>query len=833
MIESAFEKMKRLALGSTLICILLSLCSTPNVLAQAGAREIRLTVLLDYAQTQPDSNRAVIFDGTVDSPDKSRPDLQTLDFKEESIAPSGADGKLWSVRGSINTARLTFPRADEWYHLDLGPLTLSPDDNLTLILPFVNLDYEHIAPSPDNLADLVTQAARPSSTAPRLFELRYNGAKVTGVPLDIPFTPIRKQIDLALTPLVGEMLLKRTPSFRLSGRVIFDQLHDYGEFSWDCPTDPALQVDRYNAAHLLFGLDSPPVLIPVGMLSSLYQSKPTFSLVRVDPINCSFDAGQGGQLEATFNGQAYSQLDPAFPKTWVDTTESNIAIEPDRREYTLEMGDIVLAPGDVLTITMPGAEIHQIDPPPTRTRSTRGHTTEIVYDGPLYSKIKLVYEPGASLILSQLHTAARTGTREIEQILGPFWSGIDGAVPQDSGLTWGLGLLAIVLFAARTVARNEKLRLWTGALAWALAALVLFYGLRSVYGLLAVAVLVYLKAGITLRPFVGYLRRGVTALLLILAAMFLDRLAAANLFAVLRSLEIETTPVTPLILFVLGLGLAALLAFPVAQFARLFPRVLFAIVLALVPLALFDAMQKSLLSLAVLGIGIVYVLYRLKKGSERMNYSAVISRLKLAWKIRLIPIGLILLILFAAQNGLQSTTAVLGPLPSILRALMPPILLFISILTSFLTIGLLFILLYPVLPFNVGYLKAAVFGLFLLLIFFVGIGADETLASTWQTLITGRLVYYLGVPLLIGLFFDVTVPAQEPPTDTSTEMLTPDAQLTAKVVSEHLKDLRTLLSAVASIATLVAPSIYAYLAREPLLINYFDLLKTLSSLTAK
>src|SRR6266545_3421340 len=66
----------------------------------------------------------------------------------------------------------------------------------------------------------------------------------------------------------------------------------------------------------------------------------------------------------------------------------------------------------------------------------------------------------------------------------------------------------------------------------------LFYGFRSVYGLFAVAVLIYLNASIAARPFVGYLARGGAAMLLILTAMFLDQLAAANLFTVLQVLEI-------------------------------------------------------------------------------------------------------------------------------------------------------------------------------------------------------------------------------------------------------------------------------------------------------
>src|SRR4051794_33675146 len=99
------------------------------------------------------------------------------------------------------------------------------------------------------------------------------------------------------------------------------------------------------------------------------------------------------------------------------------------------------------------------------------------------------------------------------------------------------------------------------------------------------------------RPTMGYLVRGSAAVLLIFIAMCLDQCAPAELFAVLLPLEIETTPITPLILLVLGLGLAALLTIRSEQFKLLFPRVVLAIVVALVRFALFDALQKSLLSL--------------------------------------------------------------------------------------------------------------------------------------------------------------------------------------------------------------------------------------------
>jgi hypothetical protein len=107
------------------------------------------------------------------------------------------------------------------------------------------------------------------------------------------------------------------------------------------------------------------------------------------------------------------------------------------------------------------------------------------------------------------------------------------------------------------------------------------------------------------------------------------------------------------------------------------------------------------------------------------------------------------------------------------------------------------------------------------LIFFVGIGADEKLASTWQTLIIGRLVYYLGIPLLIGLLFDAPHLPQEPPT----------GGVGVPLPTVSLKNFSNLLNVIGPILTIVAPSLYAYFVGQPLLINYFDLLDTILKLT--
>jgi hypothetical protein len=843
--------MQRYAILFVLVCTLLSICcSTQRVFARTDSRIIRLTILVDYAHPQTDSDGKVTFDGTISSQNRilgaggSHPDLPLSGLRPDPKSPQIVRGTMWYLHGFIKKARVTFPDAAEnRYHLHFGPLTLLPDDQLILIVPFVNLDYLHIVPPPDNLEDLVTQAEKPADqTTPKLFELSYRAAKVKDREFDIPFTTIRKKINIELTPLVGEMIMNRTDSFRLSGQVTFDNIRDFGEYNWDCLNDPALQKYRYNTMHLLFALDSPPGFFSAGMLSSIYQSKPTYVFIRTDTIDCKYDRTEGSQVTLNFNGQVYSQSDPNFPSSWQDTIECNARLcnnlQARSNEYILEMGDVALAPGDELTITIPNAEIRQINPLPTRLNSPRGHITQLVFEGPFYSKISFLYEPEATLILSQMHTSVRTGVREIEQMLGPFcikqleeklgtFCGRNIEThPPDSHLTWRLGILAILIFASKKLNRNNKIELGIKTLGWALVLLVLFYGMHYSYGLLAVAILIYLNSALCLQPLSDYLPRVGFSLIFIITAMLFDRFTATKLFAVLRSPEVQTTPMTPLILFCVGIGLVTMLLYHFPQISQLFPHVILASILILVPLALFDAMQQSLLSLIVLGIGIAYILLRLKNENAQMSSEEVIHRLKSAWCNRLVPVGFILLILFAAQNGLQSTSAVLGPLPIFLSVLLPPVLLFISILTSFLAIGLLFLILYPLLPSNVGYLKALIFGLFLLLIFYLGIAADEELASTWQTLMVGRFVYYTCVPLLLGLLLDTSLNAKNQVTSGSQEEVQPNKKVSTKDMVEWLRTL-------SSLAIIVVPSLYAYFTQDKLVMNYFDLLQMLLKLGSK
>lgn len=852
--------MKRITVA-TLLLFALFTSAARNASAQNNTRTIWLTALLDYAHSTVD------FDGVVVTPDIRSPDLSAWGFHHTRQTWRGSGSDSWSIHGTINSARLAPADANGFYHLQMGPLVLTPDDDLTFIVPFVEIDYRRVSPPPDNLRQLITPTGlQQASVPPSVVGIEYRGGSGRTLSLDIPFTLIQKQISLRVTPLLGEMLLGRSIGFRFSGQVIIEQLHDFDEFDRHCQVDPVSLFYPYRAADLLFSLDEPPVF-SFGLLNNrIYRYKPTYlGLERVDVVACRFESKSGGRVEATFDGGAVAQkLDPVhFPSEWDDagTAKSNkeIITLTGGREYELKVGYLALAPNDVLTVTVQGAEVHDVCPPPTRFLFSHGHTPELVYAGPQKFALKIVYAPNAELLVGQLHTTARAWVKPIEDALRPF---LDA---QGAPLTWGLLILSVTLLAASwsvttAVARGTtaagvtsnaveeiakrssnnnpvaslhssntlwmRLALTSRALGWALAAVALLYGLRGIFGLLALAVLAYISSIDAAKRW----QRAVIASVLIFVAIELDR-QGAFIFPRLTKLELEATPVTPLVFLVLGIVLTAVVAFPRAQLEVLLSRASLPLALALTAFAVFDVLQKSLLGLALLGMGAAYFLYRRPRVDNQMSATRILDRFRSAWKSRLIPIGVVLLILFAAQNGLQSTAAVLGSTLGIWGTLLMPILLLVSIVQGFLAVGFLFILVYPMLPFKAGYLKALALGVFLLLIFILGTGADDSLVSAFESLIVGRLVYYLSVPLLIGLYFDI-INFMHAERDKQKAAGKRAEELTIeKAAPMYLKQLQGVLGTVGAIASLVVPSAYAHLVGNPLVTTYFDILSKLVSLS--
>src|SRR5690349_10878759 len=189
------------------------------------------------------------------------------------------------------------------------------------------------------------------------------------------------------------------------------------------------------------------------------------------------------------------------------------------------------------------------------------------------------------------------------------------------------------------------------------------------------------------------------------------------------------------------------------------------LVLFLVVLALYDALNKSLLAILILFTGILYVSAgaihtapsagKLEDGGPFGN--GLQARLKLAFGNRIVPFGMLMLTVFASGNDLSGAYAneMQIRIAPLLTPIVIPLLAFVSVFVAFTSIALLFILVYSFLPTQLGYFKAILFAAFLFLVFLFGIGTDDRLIASLPNILIGRVIYYLSVPLFIGLYLDI------------------------------------------------------------------------------
>lgn len=807
-----------------LLGLLLAVMAAPSAFAQINGMRARLAVLPDYVQGGAD------FDGSVVTSDGSRPDLSAWGLVED--AQSGwrpdASSSTWSIRGHVQTARLDKPDEHGVYHLHIGPIPLADGQQVTLVLPFLGVDYAHVAPAPDNLAALTTPIA--GNLPPDSLGLSYRGPRE--VSLDIPFTVIGRQISATVTPLLSDMLQGSTDSYRLSGRVTFSGLVDYGEFGRHCQTTPPALGFPYYIADLLFALDAPPAFNG-GLLNSMYQLKPVQLFVRSEVVDCQFQAGSG-TVQATFDGRPTIRSTPGnqFPPGWIaeDVLPGNRVVKsasslPTQTEYELTIGRVQLAPGDSLTLAIPGTQlqVENITPPPSRFRLTGGGTPEIVFDGPRQFVLKIRYTPGPELLAEQLPLVTRGWARAPERTLtAPAAVELGNLITVDvpGALAAALALVSAVAYLAadrQTGARRLQLSVV------ALAALAVGFWARGIFGMLALAVLLLAYQNRSCR---GWWLASAVVFLLVGLAAYTDA-RAQGLFLSLSTLELDTTPVTPLILLLLSLMLIGLSVPAVRTGADMFgsTQSRMAVVLALAALSVFDVLQRSLLALLLLVAGCAFVAVRLRSAGTDAEPSQVIGRLRSAANSRFVQLGLVLLVVFAAEHGLRTTTAVLGNSLGVWTTLGVPLLLLVSVVESFLAIGLLFVAAYPVVPFKAGYLKAVVFSTWLLLIFVVGVGSDDRLLANLFTLVVGRFVYYLSVPLLLGLYFDIDAFRR---TELAKGPDGPPRELTfQKAAATYLQGVQGQLGAASALLGIVAPRAFAAVSGAPLVANYFDLMEKL------
>lgn len=816
-----------------LIFLFFSLEYTNSQALQSGhGRLIKLTLIPDYLEN------IIQFDGIIDVGDP----LKVLDLTDFPLIVKHQwkekDSTIWNVNGVISGGSLIHDPVTNVYHLEIEQMQLQPNDKLDLIFPYVNLDYAEIQPPVDD----PTPIDEISRQLTNFFS--YSTADVGREiqRLDIPFTPITKKVDLVLVPLIGEALFGKTSGLRLTGEIHFESIQGFGEFSRYCQITPSrIKNGDYRMGHLLYDLDFPSYFGP-DVLNPIYQYKPTITGLRSELTTCSFDKESGvGEVDAIFSGRVVNitQSDTSFPVELrgTDFPDGNYSFLPSLLfkgipGYEIRLGKIILAPGDTLTISIPNVQVQADNLQPTPVTFDNTGSSNISYSGPMSFELSLPYIPQTQLYISQFPSIIRPSVSLLEEQLGslfPF---------NKSKLTWAiLGVGMILLLFSKSIL---KVKLFAPS-GWLLISIGLFYGVRGSFGLLYVVTVYYL--GVIIFPQLvkknntGAVRKTILSLVsiaLIALAIYVDN--KGTLF--FRGLsEPELSPLTPLVLLILVSSVLLLFYGIPAKTKSFKPADLMVFVLFLLVLSLYDAFAKSLLALIILYAGCLYLKQRITQNLEgkspQMNEKKIEIDLQRRWKLvigsRIISVAIIVLMIFAVANELSSTFAneMQISLSPLLAPIVIPVLSFISVLLAFTSIALLFILIYPFLPTRIGYMKAIIFALFLFLVFLFGVGTDNRLIAALPNILVGRVIYYLSMPMLIGVYFDINVFMQKENkriTGEGRKKNTINFQ-TASIM--YFKNLQGITSTLVGIISLVAPSVYAFLSNQPVIVTYFSLLEKL------
>ena len=445
----------------------------------------------------------------------------------------------------------------------------------------------------------------------------------------------------------------------------------------------------------------------------------------------------------------------------------------------------------------------------------------------------LEYSPAATLILQQTPSTLRAIVASIDDALNGLLAtvvspacGAPLSLPLIGVLVAGIGTILVTRRTGHEHRDRHRQRAGVsygdsagvshgdsaGAsivawIAWGLLAVALCVAWRGTFGLLAAGILWWATAAEQ-----STVRRVLVAVLALAAigiGQHIDCLST-QLFP-MSAADAPTTPLTPLVLLPLGLFLGLVLISPRW---RTTPRpTIFTLAIVLVSVAAFDVVQKSLLIDALLGLGLAWLAIGIRRAPAEMSLDALGERARICLRGGVVPIGMLLLTVFTFERSLTTTAAFAETFVQWSQGFESALLL-VSIVASFLAQAALFLVVYPLLPFSVGYLKALVFGAYLVTLFLVGVGADERLIITLPELLIGRAVYYLSVPVLIGIYLDLKQHSGA----------APDAK-------PYLERLRTQINIAGAIASILAPAIYASVAKSPVVTSYFDLLNQLAKTT--
>jgi hypothetical protein len=400
--------------------IALQILSHPaTTYAQVAPCNVMATLLPDFTKAD-----VVEFDATVSTEDCVR-NLSDRGLDPLRTWQSPGD-QTWSVHGQVRSALLSANGDGKWT-LRLRTLALEANDRLAVKLPFAHVDYANIRPAPTNLKALTTGAAVNLDGRVVVPQIVLAGGSPQGgggvadqEDIEIPFQPVRNTITLTLQPLLGGLLDDQTDAFRVSGNVSFDLACDPAEIVRHCQGGP-IGNDNYGTADLLFALDMPP-RFNATILPIVYGSEPTYLSVASTLTNCTIDES-GRHVGSTFKGRAFHfPADPSrFPESWAvgphlckrqllptppPQSASDDRCPPGIREnqaYEIDVGEIVLSPGDKLDVLVPGAALLGIDldPPPHLGSFVDTNSAPLEYVGPSRFTLRVVYRPAAGMITQQ------------------------------------------------------------------------------------------------------------------------------------------------------------------------------------------------------------------------------------------------------------------------------------------------------------------------------------------------------------------------------------------------------------------------------------------------
>ncbi len=733
------------------------------------------------------------------------------------------------------------------YWLNLLDLPLSPDDLIEFVV--VGADVRE-----QDLADL--------QAAPSHLPLRW---EIENLPKDIriPINLWRLETNLMITPLLTEQLVCEVGGgLVLSGKTVISNINDkrsYQTFVNDATVGSLLT--ELMVTYLDFPAHLPGDNLPGFVGFAAKKRELWFKTKVVSGQAPNIDAS--GQFEATLIGL---QSESACLSSTNRDTENAISLETIR-----------LGPQDVLTITLPDIQILEILPPPSQP----AEANTLVYRGPAQFNLKISYRPTSGMVIKQSPFIVHAALAPIETFLdkteSPYW-------------VFYLIFSALLFIIAAVILRKFSQKLdWGVAFIWFGVGLLLLYWTPAVSSLLLLAILVFIPHfnfrhgghlsvafiilvavlldnlllvtypntfGREMQPVTIYTPYILLSMLLISIGIiyvqwptvlntsanaqrssYIYLPAATMLLLTLSTYEVINQSFIPLLIIIS-------IVFGIERYSHYKQNEPIPITDDIAPATSpqEDSAAESVIdqpeeargvelpgcNLLFLIKGREILIYRKQKGVEskistsrpsedgpgaaeqpQTFWPVWLEGLKSISKQPFVILGTIIVALIA----LSSVSSSLNGLP-------------FTLLTLF-AILLLFTIMYDAIPTNLGYLKAFIFVLPLLLIFFLGIGTInvalpvtgrgpiETILflNQLEALLIGRTIFYLSIPLFIGLYLEFQ--RQKEQSDGK------------KTVQEFLGQPKSIVSLVTVILSTLAPTLFEQFTNQEVIATFADIIEQL------